>query len=76
MEQPTPTDGKEGGPVGGWVTPPRRGPDSTLDRGVKVVAVAVVVIVVTAFVAGFVYGFTGGDPNAPFVLPWETKPTP
>ena len=52
----TAMDGNQGGPVVGWVTPPRRGPESTLDRVVKAVAVAVVAIVIAAFVGGFVYG--------------------
>jgi hypothetical protein len=73
VEEPTRTNGDSDGPVGGWVTPPRPGPDSRLDRIVKVVAVAVVLVMIAAFLAGFAFAWFAG-PNA--LLPWEATPPP
>ena len=78
MDEPTPPSGKGDGPVEGWVrpeawvAPPRRGSEVTRYR----VAVVVVVMLIAVGVGGLVYGFMGGDPNAPFVLPWEAAPGP
>ena len=72
----TATDDNADGPVVGWVTPPQRGPESTQDRVVKVVAVAVIAIVIAAFLGGFAYAWTADDRDAAVVLPWEAAPTP
>lgn len=73
MEEPTnePTPTSVDNPGGDWIAP---SPDTKMDRVIKLVAVAFVLIILAAFLGGFVYGFAGGDPDAPFVLPWEQAP--
>lgn len=74
--EPTSRRSKGGGPIEGSVASAPPGPEATADRRLRVGALVMVGIVIAAFVGGLVYGFLGGDPNAPFVLPWEARPSP
>jgi uncharacterized membrane protein YhaH (DUF805 family) len=63
-------------PIVGWAAPAARKSESPADRTGLIVAGAFGAILIAVAVGSCTYVWAGGDPDAPFVLPWETAPGP